>query len=155
MTQAEQHFIEKLYRETFELLYYYAFSVLKEQSSAENLVNDTFLDAIRKVDILLSHEKPSAWLMTALKLHIKHFIYVRAKQPTILPLDSVKHLAPRNEDPADAELTLSCEDMEFYKLYYQNGLSHKELSERFAISVAASQKRLERIRKRLKSVILE
>lgn len=155
MTQTEQHFIEELYRDTFSLLYHYAFSVLEEQTCAENLVNDTFLDAIRKVEILLTHESPGAWLMTALKLRIRHYKFMKARQPTVLPLDSVKNLPPRNEALSDAEMALSDEDREFYELYYKQGLSHKELSAHFAISVVASQKRLERIRQKLKSVLLE
>ncbi len=147
--------IETLYAEHFELLYHYAYTVLHDRPSAENLVNDTFLDAIKKAELLLTHENPTGWLMQALKFHIRHYLTAQAKQPTILPLDSVQEPPSQESELKDAEESLSEEDRRFYELYYKHGLSHKELSKRFGISVSASQKRLERIREKLKQYLFE
>lgn len=155
MTQKQKRFIEKLYMENFETLHHYAYIVLQDHQTAENLVNDTFLDGIKKIELLCAHENPAGWLMQALKLHMKHYLFLKAKQPTVIPLENAREQAPRESKLRDAEIDLSDEERRFYELYYKDGLSHKELSERYGISVSASQKRLERIREKLKRLLCE
>ena len=155
MTQKQKCFIEKLYMQNFETLHHYAYIVLQDHQVAENLVNDTFLDGIKKVELLCEHENPAGWLMQALKLRMKHYLSVKAKQPTVIPLENAREQAPRESKLRDAEIDLSDEERHFYELYYKDGLSHKELSDRYGISVSASQKRLERIREKLKRLLCE
>jgi RNA polymerase sigma factor (sigma-70 family) len=155
MTQEQKCFIEKLYMEHFETLHRYAYIVLQDHQSAENLVNDTFLDGIKKVELLRGHENPVGWLMQALKLHMKHYLFTKAKQPPVVPLEDTRELSHEESQLKDAEAALSDEDRRFYELYYKVGLSHKELAKRYGISVSASQKRLERIREKLKRLLRE
>ena len=155
MTQEQRCFIEKLYTEHFETLHRYAYIVLQDHQTAENLVTDTFVDGIKKVEQLCVHENPVGWLMQALKLHMKHYLFTKVKQPTVIPLESAMELPSRESGLKDAEAALSDEERHFYEQYYKEGLSHKELSRRYGISVSASQKRLERIREKLRRLLCE
>lgn len=163
MKQEEYHLIALLYAENFKALYYYAYTIVKDRHVAENLVNDTFLQAIQKSDVILKHENPQGWLRLALKLNLKQYVRAQTRRPATVSLDSTDEKLLAQTNPAEAETllltslkkTLSEEDFRLFTLYYLEGYSHARLAEEFGISVSASQKRLERIRKRLQKVLKE
>lgn len=156
MTQEQKLFIEKLYKENYTMLYAYGLSMLRDRALTENMINDTFLVAIRKIHRLLTHQDPAAWLRIALKININHYRYTRSLAPKIVPIDEVKDEQQSYKEELcfwDLEDALTEEECAFFQAYYDLGCSHKELGERFNISVSASQKRLERIRKKLKETL--
>lgn len=158
MTKEEQLLIETLYRDNFESMYYYALSVLKDKTAAENVVNDTFVEAIRKAGLLAAHPNQKGWLRSALKLGLKSCLRARGREQTrILPLEAADQVPAGGSNlESDADLllaplkkSLTPEEFQFFEAYYKYDLTHSQLAERFGISVSASQKRLERIRKKL------
>ena len=160
MTREERCFIEQLYIENFKKLYHYANIILQDSEASENIVNDTFVEAIKKAGCLFSHENPMGWLMQALKLNMKQYIRMQAKQPKIVPLDTVNEQLTVQTNIEEFDLLhyanlLSDEDRRLLELYCKKNYSHKEIAKEFGISVSASQKRMERIRKRLKIALEE
>ena len=152
MTQEQRSFLEALYKENFRKLYYYGFAILKEQTITENLINDTFLVAVQKIDTLMTHENPAGWLICALKNHIKHYRYICAQSPQMIPLDQVEEYLHSDEELhfSDLEGTLTEKECAFFRIYYDLGCSHKAVAELLGISVSACYKRLERIRTKIK-----
>ncbi len=132
---------------------------------AEELVQDTFHDAWSKFGELINHENIGGWLMQTLKNKMRN--YARAKRrETSLRVDH----GDRSEDiaaPDDFINALIASDAlsAIYRLVYDNfkedditlfrrifieNASHAEVAAELGITVWTSQKRLERIRKRIR-----
>lgn len=132
---------------------------------AEELVQDTFHDAWSKFDELVSHENIGGWLMQTLKNKIWN--YTRAKQreanmiighggktEDIAATDNfVNELIARNALSAIHRFvhdTFNEDDITLFRRIIIENASHKEAAAELGITVWTSQKRLERIRKRIR-----
>lgn len=156
---------EGLYRANYKKLTVYATSQLPNNPvQAEEVVQDTFYTAWNNHETLLRHEAPEAYLMTTLKYKIKE--YQRARQRALrrfLSLDNglyAEAAAPGGSMPSSIgglmelmESSLSPEEWYFLQRYAFEGASHLELAKELGITVWASQKRLERIRKKLREIL--
>ena len=58
MLPEQDTLIEKLYREFFTQLWIYAKAELEDPEQAQEVVQDTFHEAVRHIDILLPHGSP-------------------------------------------------------------------------------------------------
>ena len=72
MLPEQDAFIEKLYHEFFTQLWIYAKAALGDPEQTQEVVQDTFHEAVRHIDILMAHDNPKGWLMDALKKKIMH-----------------------------------------------------------------------------------
>lgn len=54
MRPEEDAFIEKLYQDTFRLLWVYAMSKLNNPALAQEVVQDAFLEAVKNIDVRFS-----------------------------------------------------------------------------------------------------
>lgn len=158
-------FLEQLYHDHFDRLTMYAAAVLKSRSRAQDVVQDTFHEAVRHIDTLADHPNPGGWLMLALKnklreaeradrLHLLRYLSLDTDLS-----DEPGRLDPRLEDgpgeggPSALERIHAALEPDEYRLLLRLTLdraSHLEVAKEFGISVYASQKRLERIRKKLR-----
>ena len=72
---------DNAYRELFRLFYArlgnLAFHFVEERAVAEDIVQDTFLMACAKVDLLVQHPNPGGWLVAALKKNIYNYWRMR------------------------------------------------------------------------------
>lgn len=159
MREKECRFIEKLYAEHYTKLYYYALSIIKNHHTAENFVNETFVTAVQKVELLIEHDNPVGWLIQVLKFKLMQHMRAEGKHPTSVPLDLVTEQSSLHSRPEDItermflEKVLKEKDLKMFDLFYNEGYSHQELADEFGISISASQKRLERIRKKLQEAL--
>ena len=162
---AEQDaFFEKLYQDYFGKLTLYAGALLRNQSRAQDMVQDTFHEALRRIDILMEHPNPGGWLMVTLKNKIREeertqrrymlrFLSLNTdliREPASQTPDLEEHLA--DDGPTFLEQiqnALTEEEFLLLKRLTIDRASHLEVAKEFDISVYASQKRLERIRKKL------
>ena len=145
-------FLEALYNANYERLYIYA----------EEAVQETFFEAVRKQDALMRHAKPEAWLMETLKNKIR----VGSRRRALEAL----YFISLEQDLAQESKKLAVEDRPFgsinelldairallppedYRLLCRitlEGATHLEVAKELGISVWSSQKRLQRIRKKL------
>ena len=63
MLPEQDAFIEKLYHEFFTQLWIYAKAALGDPEQAQEVVQDTFHEAVRHIDLLVVHDNPKGWLM--------------------------------------------------------------------------------------------
>lgn len=155
--ETRESFIREIYLAEHDNLFKYAVTVFPNPHIAEELVQDTFCTAIEKYESLISHPNPKGWLITVLKhkighakrdraQYLKHFIQTEVELSgdylsiieSKLELQSV--LCRMNE-------VLTPEDYYIFKRFFLEEASHLQIAKELGISVWASQKRIERIRK--------
>lgn len=167
MLPEQDAFIKKLYHENFRKLMIYVMSVVKNQNRAQDIVQDTFHEAVKHIDTLMVHENPGGWLMVTAKYKIRENERAQTRYlHRFLSLDSDipenTLYAEQNEiqvEEASAhppiELIKHALTPDEFKLLVRftfDGASHLDIAKEFGITVYASQKRLERIRKKLYEV---
>ncbi len=176
MLPEESDFLFQLYHQHFPALYGHAITLLKLHNFdtalfhelAQELVQDTFHTASEKVDVLKAHPNPGGWLMVALKFKFKEFqrqAYSDSQRLVLisaLPRDMADPRSDVNSCQSDMEFRgdaalirqhLSPEDLELFEMVALNHVSHREAAEKLGITIWASQKRLERIRKDLRDLL--
>ena len=156
MLPEQDMFIENLHRKCFKKLTIYAASKLRDSDRAQDVVQDAFHEALVHIDDIMTHENPGGWLMKTVKNKIleserAHRRYIHR----FLSLDSdiSQELAPPGElvieldEPDDI---LAPEEYQLLKRLILDKASHLEVARELGITVYASQKRLERIRDKLR-----
>lgn len=151
--------IEQLHRAYFGKLLLYASAALKDRSRAQDVVQDTFHEAVRHIDTLMTHPNPGGWLMVTLKNKLRED--QRAQQRALrhfVSLNTDLLADPEQRDPLDRDepplleqirAALTPEEYHLLTRLTVDRASHLEVARELGISVYASQKRLERIRKKL------
>ena len=161
---AQGLFFENLYEHNFDKLTLIAYAMLHNAPVSEELAQETFLTALRDFETLCRHENPEAYLRAVLKYKILEYIRARNRYLKLfLSLDHnilSKIKAPSTPAPTSTSSimetvrdTLSAEEWDLLKQYVLDGASHRQIASKLGITVQASQKRLERIRKKLEDVL--
>ena len=153
---AEREFIRALFLEHSRALRGYAASLGFPGDAGEDLLQETFLIAIRRVDTLRACEAPNAYLLRILRNVIGY------------RLRSMKYaaaLAERLERPeetwdeTDPETlyrgAVSDGELRLLLRYYRDGLSQRELAEELGIELGALKMRLKRAKERLRKALEE
>ena len=170
MMPDEKELIEHLYHLYFKKLYIYANAMLRDSELAKDVVQDTFHEALRRIDVVARHENPGGWLMNVVKNKIKEYERNRCRDRChLLSINAI--LADENTLPEDLvllqsepqgesaleiiERILTPDELRLLERLVFDRASHLEVAQEFGISVYASQKRLERIRKKLYTVFPE
>jgi RNA polymerase sigma factor (sigma-70 family) len=169
--QPEQNsFLEALYYKNFGKLTIYARAVLGDATQAQEIVQDVFYEAVLHIDTLIVHKNPDGWLMQTEKnkiresrrayaRHIRRFISLDSENsPEIASFDEPAAETARSNYTAAVqkiEQALSPEELHLLKRFIFDHASHMETAEEFDITVWASQKRLERVRKKLFEIFPE
>lgn len=153
-------FITDLYELEYKNLLSYARVVLGDSDIAQDVVQDTFHEAVRKADLLSKHPKPRAWLMEVLKHKIQHAKRERSNNAKMLVAlevnyrdDGVRLIDSKlelNQIVSRMQHCLDVEDFYIFRRYFFDNASHLQIAEELNITVWASRKRLERIRKEVK-----
>lgn len=164
MTTEQRTYLEALYRDNQEKLYLYAVSILQKPEIAMDMVQDTFHTAAIRIDILMAHWNPSGWLMNTLKHKIhdqKRSMdrytarFVSLTDYELWAADEAAENFTEDHPPTVREIwgrvrnVLSPDDRCFLRRILLEKASHREVAKELGITVWASQKRLERIRKEL------
>lgn len=151
--------IEQLYLEMYDMLIIYARCSFKEESLAEEAVQETFQIACQKPDKLCESLNPKGWLVNTLKFTIRNMKRSRENAKQILS----SYLIAQNECVAFSEDKLSFQMMyenishsEEFKLIKEmaiDGKSHLEMAATRGITVNACKKRVQRAKEILKRKI--
>ncbi len=170
MLPEQDLFIEELHRKYFRKLTLYAMSVLRNRDRAQDIVQDTFHQALEDIEGLMVHENPGGWLMNTVKNKIRESERARRRYINrFVSLDSEisEELMPASELAAELnepdevltlekiEQALTSEEYNLLKRLVFDKASHLEVAKELGITVYASQKRLERIRKKLRKKFLD
>lgn len=158
MTREQSKKIEQLYTAMFSRLYGVALAALRDESFAEEAVQDTFRIACSKPEAVISSPNPEGWLMNTLKHVLMKIRSQRAKDNAyILPM------LKEHESISETAQSRSCEILSLIKeedrqvlvLMVLKGMTLLETSKQLGISLEACKKRSQRARKRLKKAIIQ
>lgn len=146
MTPEQKEIIGQLMRQYAPLMVQLAFRRTGDPQLAEELVQETFLTACKKADIVCSHEKPQAWLYQTLQyLTIKEIN--RACHHREQSSEDLQELGAEDDPPAFHEIlprNLTTEERRILILRFEHRLSHREIAEALGISEAACRKQVSR-----------
>ena len=164
MSPDQEQFFNQKYLDNFWMLKRYA-CIYLNANQAEEVVQSTFHEAVEKIDVFFNHENPDAWLMVILKNKINNcrrrnqndlLRLVALDSETTLQItiaESMEEAVEQQEALASTKKiiknTLSKEEQYILKRLIFENASHKEVASELGITVWSSQKRLERIRKKL------
>ena len=146
MTPEQKEIIGQLMRQYAPLMVQLTFRRTGDPQLAEELVQETFLTACKKADIVCSHEKPLAWLYQALQyLTMKETNKAchRREQSS----ENLQDLGAVDDPPSFHEIlprTLTTEERRILILRFEHRLSHREIAETLGISEAACRKQVSR-----------
>lgn len=171
LSPEESKFIEDLFNRYGESLWRYALVCLKDPECADELVSDVFHTAAEKPEQVMMYDSAFGWLIGVLKKKIKKSQETRRRYTRrFLPLDedTLDEFLPPDirptEDRAEIELTsgadvltkiqaaLSPEEFYILKRITFDKATHKAVAQELGITVWNSQKRLERIRTKLRQI---
>ena len=170
MMSDEKELVERLYRLHFKKLFIYANAALRDSELAKDVVQDTFHEAVRRINVLEKHENPGGWLMNVVKNKIKEYERKRRRDLCrVLSLEAdfpdecnqpeeLVSAQPEIQDepvPQTIKRVLTPEEFRLLKRLVFDRASHRQVAQEFGISIYASQKRLERIRDKLYAVFPE
>ena len=165
MSRNNEQYFNQLYTESYPLLKRYVFHKA-DQSEAEDILQETYYQAYRNVNILKEHPNPTGWLMLTCKNILKKHIAKNKKELDKTYIGATEDLI--NNMPAVddydwvymEELKKILSDDTYYLLVkkYVEGYSVEELAKQLNITDGACKMRLKRAkkeaRKKIKILIL-
>lgn len=146
MTPEQKEIIGQLMRQYAPLMVQLTFRRTGDPQLAEELVQETFLTACKKADIVCSHEKPLAWLYQTLQYLTMKEIN-RACHSREQSSEELYDLAVADDPPSFHEIlprNLTTEEQRILILRFEHRLSHREIAEALGISEAACRKQVSR-----------
>lgn len=88
------HDWEEIYQKNFRAVYFYVLKLSKNETVAEDITSDTFLQAIKSIDSFKGETALRIWLCSIAKN--KYFTYLRKTNPTLNDIDL--DLLPANQN---------------------------------------------------------
>jgi RNA polymerase sigma-70 factor (ECF subfamily) len=151
---AEDRFLEDLFRETYRDLHLYAYAKLRDFHRAEELTQDVFVMAQSKLDELRLSPNPPGWLMNVLKNKIMHEFRTRTRKRTV-PLSEVSDEAADEAAgaayiSADIEMReiFTKEEWQLIDTIYVEGRTITKAAQELGISYDACRRRMNGIREK-------
>lgn len=146
MTKTQSKLIEELALRHSSAMVQLTYRRTGDTETAKDLVQETFLIASMKADVLEKHEKPEAWLYLTLQFLTKREMS-RAYHKAEIPIYDGN--APSSENielPMRSYLPekLSNSEQELLLLHVDKGLSCTDIAEFYGITPNACRKRLSR-----------
>jgi len=142
-----------------------AYSKLGDQQLAEDVTQEAFLTAYKRIGQLRDVTAFPAWLKRIVMTHADRI--TRGTQPILEPIETQYDLASSNPSPEDlleetelrdrVQIAISAlpeKERDVTHDYYIKGESQKEISERLDIPLATVKKRLQYAREHLRGLII-
>lgn len=149
--------ITTLVEQHYESVYRFAYRLCGASHVAEDLTQQGFLDAQRKLDTLREPDKARAWLfMIVRNLHRRRLRDMGTRGEVALeslpepPDDAVKSLPLDNERLQDALSELAEEFRTVVVLFYFRELSYREIADHLDVPVGTVMSRLSRAKQYLR-----
>lgn len=146
-------FFDELYSEYYKDLFKYAYRLTYEKNMAEEIVQDTFIEAYKKIELLAQHENPAGWLYVTTRNIIKAYMREYLSIKTLLPLED-HEIGVADEEREEIFLSnyLNEQDAKIIFKFYVEKRSLTEISEEYAISLSACKMRIKRAREKFKEI---
>lgn len=161
MPSQKDIFFTDLYHKYHSKLFLHAYAILKDRVNAEVAVQEAYLVAWKKIDVVMNYENPVAWMKRVIE-HVSLHI-LRELGHTKAVLIPLEELAPGNEpasmEQSDFELRDHClqivskAEFDFFLRIAYGQSSFVAESEQLGISLKACYKRFERVRAKLQKAL--
>lgn len=136
-----------------DMLFRTCYMILKNYHDAEDVVQETFLQYIRKSPYFENESKEKSWLMTVAINKCKNIKRYKFYHPEVDIFELTNLVADKNSQSIVEELSLLASKYRIVMiLYYIEGYSVKDIANMLKISNSAVKKRLEFGRKNLKII---
>lgn len=160
--ETKDKFLSELMKEHYEKLYIFVSRRQWNKNLAEDVVQETFLEAYRKADLLLEHPNQIGWLyITARNKMLK--LLIEEEETYSLDKDEAVYL----EDPktgevqySDIELAAALKssvgdkEYEMFRDYYVNKFTSAEIAKKYDLEESAVRMRMSRLKKKLRKNIM-
>lgn len=163
MRPEEDAFIEKLYQDTFRLLWAYAMSKLNNSALAQEVVQDAFIEAVKNIDKLMSHENPNGWMKNTVKYKVKHaersfnrYILRFISLDTDISIENVGSSIEDGHNPNMFDIMekihriLTADEWDLLRKIALEKVPYKDVAAELGITIWTCQKRVQRIREKLR-----
>lgn len=168
-TKKTEIFFNSLCMDYYKNILRYLFRVLGEEDSARDVVQEVFLAAWLKKDLLMDHPNPGGWLFQtaknlACKAKRESFSRCMAEDP--LEGEGIQEPQDRTsmvEWALDSEIdesryidqvlsSLAPEKRQLYALHYIKGISIREIAREMGVGETALRMRYMRLRKEIRKI---
>lgn len=158
MTLDQHKRIEAFYLQMYDQLFLYAQNALKNESLAEEAIQETFRIVCTKPEDLLSSLNPKGWIINTLKYTMQNMRRNRDRTNALLNQYLATYTSDAfSEDRIPLEVTYEnvahSEEFRLIKEMAVEGKSHLEMAQARGISVDACKKRVQRAKEFLRRKI--
>jgi RNA polymerase sigma factor (sigma-70 family) len=144
-------FFDRLYRSNYSGLVKYAYRLTYEKNIAEEIVQDAFIEAYKRLDLLKQHENPIGWLYITVrnisKAYLREYRDIKQNLPLHEYDGSVVDSASQEQILRDL---LSEDEVKIMLKFYEEHCTISEIAHEYKISISACKMRLKRARDKLK-----
>ncbi len=150
MTSEQAQFLRKLYETHHDPMYYIAKRIVKDTATASDVVSQTFLDLILRIDAAMKYSDPVKWLYHVLKNNAIDE-YRRMKRNTAVPLENVPAVTAEPEMISFEDLLpgeLTSDERCILVLRIKESLDYTSIARRLGTSEGACRMKFSRARKR-------
>ena len=139
-------------------LYGICFRLVGDGATADDLVQETLVRALRDLTQLREESRFRPWLVrvavNVCRMHLRRVLGRPQEDALSEDQSACRQVQRSSEGPVDALLTLPASHRRILALFYGEGLSHRELAEVLSLSASAVKSRLHRSRERLRNEML-
>lgn len=149
-------FIADLFEKYKRLLFHLAYSKLNSKEDAEDILQEVFVIAIQKQDILKRHNNPSGWLIQTMKYVTNNYLYHETQYNQAKKAEMMDYLRQPLEgieiDDMSNEWDLTPAEFKLIYLKYCKQQTCSEIALEMGLKEVAVKQRLSRIRKKIKNL---
>ena len=152
MDQTQRALLSTLYERWYGVLHRYAQWAVGDALLAEEIVQETFLAAVPKIEELAAGEHPERWLIQTAKYKALHVLREQARQRAKNTVLEESLAAPDQLGQwEDREYAGQLWEKALLRMVALEKLGHQAAAERLGLSLWSCQKRMQRIRKKLRA----
>jgi RNA polymerase sigma-70 factor (ECF subfamily) len=146
---------QRFFRDVFRIVYR-QYSI---KETAEEIVNDTFITAFKRLETLKNHDAFKSWLLSIAINHVRNRRRTEMKRSTV-QIENM-HFSQEAHDPTiRAVLKQEIQNLppgyrEVFMLHDADGFTHEEISKILKISKGTSKSQLFKARNMLRKALLE
>ena len=156
--ESDAAYLERLYRENYTLVYKLVMRTLRQYTPATNdaadIVQDVFVLAAKRIDVLRSHPNPAGWLIKTAQYVCMNYVSAHSRHGEQL-FDSLDLHAVKDDAIAEVDTLVSLEqvlkpeEFELLKAYYIEKRPTEEICRDTGVSPNLLRVRMHRLKKYL------
>ncbi len=149
MAPEQTCFLQKLYNEHHNAMFYVAKRIIRDSVAASDIVSQAFLMLILKIDVVMEYDEPEKWLFHVLK-NIAIDEYRRTRLHGLVSIEDIPEMSVEPEFISFSDLLpkgLTSEEKKILTLRIDRDMDYREISELMSISCSACRMKYSRAKK--------